>query len=174
MNLDIPAVIRLGGNTEDRAVEILQASSKGLPANVEGFKKTDPPAKIAARFAALVAEHQNYRQGADTAGHHLRTWTPRAPRRPSFVGQPSATSFPVKAGRVWLDPAAWSANSAAIISRSNGLLRDDNGRPALAATPEAFLAKDSDMIACEVDCRRDGIEGVFVELDIPGLGREAR
>ena len=25
------------------------------------------------------------------------------------------------------------------------------------------------MIACEVDCRRDGIDGVFVELDIPGL-----
>ena len=25
------------------------------------------------------------------------------------------------------------------------------------------------MIACEVECRRDGIDGVFVVLDIPGL-----
>ncbi len=25
------------------------------------------------------------------------------------------------------------------------------------------------MIACEVECRRDGIEGVFIELDIAGL-----
>jgi hypothetical protein len=26
------------------------------------------------------------------------------------------------------------------------------------------------MIACEVECRRDGVEGLFVELDTPGLG----
>src|SRR5204863_1125018 len=32
LELSIPAVIRLGGNTEDRAVEILQSACKGLPA----------------------------------------------------------------------------------------------------------------------------------------------
>jgi hypothetical protein len=69
---------------------------------------------------------------------------------------------------VWLDSAAWAKNAPAIMARSNGLLKDDSGRPALTVTPEAFLAKDSDMIACEVECRRDGVEGVFVELDIPG------
>ena len=36
-------------------------------------------------------------------------------------------------------------------------------------TPESFLSKAPDMIAREVECRRDGIEGVFVVLEIPGL-----
>ncbi len=170
LELNIPAVIRLGGNTEDRAVDILQSACKHLSAKVEGYKKTDPPAKIAARFAALVAEHQSRDgQELERAKGQPRSWTPRPPRRPNFVSSPKSLSFPVKAGRVWLDSAAWAKNAPAIMARSNGLLKDDSGRPALTVTPEAFLAKDSDMIACEVECRRDGVEGVFVELDIPGL-----
>ncbi len=157
MNLDIPAVIRLGGNTEDRAVEILQSIGKDVPAKVEGYKKTDPPAKIAARFAVLVSE----------AGG--KAWKPREPRRPVFVGAKSSVSFPVKLGRVWIDPAAWKTSGAAIVSRANGFLRDDGGKPALTVTPEEFLAKDSEMIACEVECRRDGVEGIFVELDMPSV-----
>src|SRR5262249_20160150 len=149
-------VIRLGGNTEDRAVEILHSACRGLPAKVEGYKKTDAPAKIAARFAVLVAEAR-------------QAWKPRAPRRPGFVGGTRASSFPVKGGRIWFDRGAWKANAGGIVSRSSGLLKDDAGTPALTVTPEAFLAKDSEMIACEVECRRDGIEGVFVELEVPGL-----
>jgi len=160
LNLDIPAVIRLGGNTEDRAVEILQSACKGLPAPIEGYKKTDPPAKIAARFAELVIQRRD-RQGA--------SWTPRPPRRPAFVGTPSAVSLPLKGGRVWIDPAAWKSHVAAIVARSNGVLSDSAGRPALAVSAEEFQSRDSDMIACEVECRRDGIEGVFTELDLPAL-----
>jgi hypothetical protein len=154
----------LGGNTEDRAVEILQGGCKGLPAKVEGYKKTDPPAKIAARFAEIVEEHRRSRPGA--------VWTPRGPKRPAYAGGASP-AFPVKGGRVWIDPVAWKNSGAAIISRSVGLLRDESGRPGLAVTPAEFAAKDSEMIACEVDCRRDGIGGpdgaVFVDVEIPGL-----
>lgn len=157
MDLDIPAVIRLGGNTEDRAVDILQSGCQGLPARVEGYRKTDPPAQIAARFAALVADAK----GA--------IWKPRPPRRPAFLGEPGARSFSLKGGKVWIDLGAWRKHAAAIVARSNGLLKDDAGGPAIAVAPDAFLAKDSDMIACEVECRRDGIDGLFVELDIPGL-----
>src|SRR5262249_14321970 len=135
---------------------------KDLPAKVEGYKKTDPPAKIAARFAALVADSPSRREAAGG-------WVPRAPHRPVFVGSPSAISFPLKGGRVWLHPAHWTHNAAAIISRSNGLLKDDNGRAVLTLKPDEFATKDSDMIACEVECRRDGVDGPFVELEIPGL-----
>jgi succinyl-CoA synthetase beta subunit len=164
LELDIPAVIRLGGNGEDRAVDILQGACRaaGLPATVEGYKKTDPPAKIAARFAELVRDH--------TSPERERgVWRTRPPRRPGFVGLTSAISFAVKGGRVWIDPAAWKSHAPAIIARANGLLRDDAGKPALTVKPEEFLAKDSDMIACEIECRRDGIEGVFVHLAVPGL-----
>ena len=47
LDLDIPAVIRLGGNTEDRAVDILRRMSELLRAPVEGYRKTDAPAMIA-------------------------------------------------------------------------------------------------------------------------------
>lgn len=160
LELSIPAVIRLGGNAEDRAVEILQGGCAGLGARVEVYKKTDPPAKIAARFAALVAE----RRGGEA-------WRPRLPRKPVFVGAKGAFSFDVKGGRVWIDPAAWRERGAAIIARANGLLRDEGGRPTIAVTAQEFLAKDSDMIVCEVECRRDGIDGVFVALEIPGLDK---
>src|SRR6266700_2354376 len=95
LDLDIPAVIRLGGNTEDRAVDMLQRMSKQLRASVEGYRKSDAPATIAERFAKLVA------------GGGGTRWKPRAPRVPKFVKEPSARSFPVKGGRVWIDNTKW-------------------------------------------------------------------
>src|SRR5262249_14551066 len=102
VDLDIPAVIRLGGNTEDRAVEILQSACNGLPATVEGKKKTDPPAKIAARFAELVAASK------------APSWKPRKSQRVA----PRGLSWPIRGGKVWIDPAAWKNNASAIIARS--------------------------------------------------------
>jgi hypothetical protein len=75
----------------------------------------------------------------------------------------------VKNGDVWIDAAAWKLHAPAFISRSSGLLRDDGGRPALTVKPEELMTKDSEMIACEVECRRDGIDGFFVHLPIAGL-----
>ncbi len=165
LDLDIPAVIRLGGNTEDRAVAILHAAAKGLRARVEGYRKTDTPSFIAARFAELVREGRERRSDGATEG----LWKPRAPRRPSFVGTAGAVSFPIVGGTLWIDGAAWREHAPAIIAQSSGLLRDDGGRPALAVTPEELVKKDSELIGCEVECRTMGVEGVFVELDIPGL-----
>jgi succinyl-CoA synthetase beta subunit len=157
LELDIPAVVRLGGNTEDRAVAILEGACKGLPAKVEGYRKTDTPTKIAARFAELVAEAK-------------KVWKPRPPRKPAFVGSPGAVSFPVKGGRVWIDTEKWKQSGPAIIARANGNLRDAAGKPEPTVTSDALLAKDSDFIACEVECRMAGVEGIFVELEVPGLG----
>src|SRR5436189_4763826 len=54
LDLDIPAVIRLGGNMEDRAVDILHRMSKLLRAPIECYRKSDKPAFIAARFVKLI------------------------------------------------------------------------------------------------------------------------
>lgn len=157
--LSIPAVIRLGGNSEDRAVEILESGCRGLPARVEGYKKSDPPAKIAARFGALVSEHG--KEKPESA-----VWTPRTPRRPQFVGAAGSFALPLASGRVHIDAVAWRRHAGAIVARANGLLRDEGGRPVITLSEKEFAAKDSDMIACEVECRRDGVEGFFVELDM--------
>src|SRR2546423_1158026 len=114
LDLDIPAVIRLGGNTEDRAVEILQRMSKLLRAPVEAYRKTDTPAFIAERFAKLV--------GSSKAGK----WKPRPKRMPEFVGGSSAKAFPVKDGRVWIDIARWRDIREFIELQSGGLIVDRN------------------------------------------------
>jgi len=88
-------VIRLGGNTEDRAVEILHRMSKVLRAPVEGYRKTDTPAFIAARFAELVT---------DAGG---KKWKPRSPRMPKFVKDPSATKLAVKMAVPGSTPRVW-------------------------------------------------------------------
>lgn len=157
LDLDIPAVIRLGGNTEDRAVNILRRMSALLRAPVEGYRKMDAPAMIAARFAELVA----------TAGG--AKWKPRKPRVPNFVKDPSAMMLPVKNGRVWIDTAQWPQIHRAVETHSGGLIVDHAGAPAAALASEEFANKDSELLACDVECRLAGVEGFYLQLDIPGL-----
>ncbi len=157
LDLDIPAVIRLGGNTEDRAVDILRRMSKLLRAPIEGYRKTDAPAMIAERFAELVA------------GAGGTKWKPRAPRVPQFVKDASATMLPVKSGRVWIDTAKWPQIRRAVETHSGGLIADCNGTPATALASDEFANKDSELLGCDVECRLAGIEGFCLELDIPGL-----
>jgi succinyl-CoA synthetase beta subunit len=157
LGLNIPAVIRLGGNTEDRAVDILGRMSKLLPAPVKGYRKTDTPATIAARFAELVASGSGAK------------WIPRQPRAPKFMKDPSATKLPVKNGRVWIDTAQWLQIRAAVETHSGGLIVDRKGTPAPALPGVEFTTKDSELLACDVECRLAGIEGFYLELDIPGL-----
>jgi succinyl-CoA synthetase beta subunit len=159
LDLDIPAVIRLGGNTEDRAVDILHRMSKLLRAPIEGYRKSDAPAFIAARFAELVA------------GAGSPKWKPRAPRVPKFVKNPAAKMIPVKNSRVWIDPAQWPEIRASVETHSGGLIVDRPAAagPAPAVPSEEFATKDSELLACDVECRLAGIEGFYLELDIPGL-----
>jgi succinyl-CoA synthetase beta subunit len=157
LDLDIPAVIRLGGNTEDRAVDILQRMSNLLRASVEGYRKTDTPAFIAERFAKLVAAANGAK------------WKPRTPRVPKFVKDPSATMLPVKSGRVWIDSTKWPQIRSAVETHSAGLIIDRDGAPAGALPNEEFATKDSELLACDVECRLAGVEGFHLELDIPGL-----
>ena len=157
VDLNIPAVIRLGGNTEDRAVDILHRMSKLLRAPVEGYRKTDTPAMIAKRFAELVA-------GAKDA-----KWKPRHACVPKFIKDSSATVFPVKNGRVWIDTAKWPRLRSAVETHSGGLIVDREGSPALSLPEEEFASKDSELLACDVECRLAGVEGFYLGLDIPGL-----
>jgi succinyl-CoA synthetase beta subunit len=157
LDLDIPAVIRLGGNTEDRAVEILQRMSKLLRAPIEGYRKTDPPAFIAERFAKLVAESNGTK------------WKPRPQRMPEFVKSSSAKAFPVKGGRVWIDLARWRDIQSFIETQSGGIIVDRNDAPFITLPAEEFANKDSELLACSVESRLNGIEGFYLELEVPGL-----
>jgi len=157
LELNIPAVIRLGGNTEDRAVNILQRMARLLGASIEGYRKTDAPATIAEHFAELVA------------GGKGTKWKPRAPRKPDFMKSPAATMIQVKGGRVWMDGSKWSQIRRAIETHSAGLIIDRGDAPTPSLPNEEFATKDSELLACDVECRLAGVEGFYLELDIPGL-----
>jgi succinyl-CoA synthetase beta subunit len=162
LDLDFPVVIRLGGNTEDRAVDILHRISKRLRAPVEGYRKTDAPAAIAARFGELVGNAGGAK------------WKPRNPRIPKFIKDSSAIAFPVKNGGVWIETVQWPQIRNAVEMHSGGLIVDDKGVPTHSLPDEEFATKDSELLACDVECRLAGIEGFYLELDIPGLNELIR
>jgi len=162
LNLDIPAVIRLGGNSEDRAVDILTSVCNALPASVEGYKKDDSPSKCAERFADLVLNAQG------------KVWKPRPRSFSAFVGK--SYSFPIQGGkgRVWIDHASCDPTASDfIVQNSSWLLKADAyGKPVLAVTEAEVSNKDSEMIMLELECRRKWGAGnplVFVDLPIEGI-----
>lgn len=157
LDLNIPAVIRLGGNTEDRAVDILQRMAKLLGVSIEGYRKTDAPATIAARFAELVTAEKGTK------------WKPRVSRRPEFAHDSSVTTIPVKGGRVLIDNSNWPQIRRAIETHSGGLIVDRAGVPAASLPNEEFATKDSELLACDVECRLTEVDGFYLELEIPGL-----
>ncbi|MGI9015237.1 MAG: ATP-grasp domain-containing protein [Phycisphaerales bacterium] len=162
LNLNIPAVIRLGGNSEDRAVAILEDACSALPAKVRGFRKDDTPQYCAEQFAKLVQDAGRGRRGAGVT--HRR-------RIPSFISSAHAHSFSINGGSVWIDHANCdAATTKTVLEHSFGLLKkNEQGKPVLAVSAEEAQSKDSELIACEIECLRAGKPVVFVGLQIEGL-----
>ncbi|MHC5001957.1 MAG: ATP-grasp domain-containing protein [Planctomycetota bacterium] len=159
--LTIPAVIRLGGNSEDRAVAILHDVCGDLPGSVEGYRKDDTPAACAERFAELVAASR------------VVAATPLAGARsvPDFVGAADGYRFEIDGGTCWIDHGRCDeATTAVVLEHAAGLLRtDERGRPVLAVEEADVRGKDSELVGLEIECRRAGRPVVFVDLEIPGL-----
>ncbi|MDY0020391.1 MAG: acetate--CoA ligase family protein [Anaerolineae bacterium] len=158
--LAVPAVIRLGGNAEDKAVEILEQVNGRIPARVEGYKKDDSPDFCAQRLRALI-EESSQEQPPAAAGY-----TRPEPRRPYRFET-------ISGGTVILDHAVCATcTSKACIEACAGriLSLDVTGAPVLAITPEeAKKGGCVECLACEVDCLLYGAGGGYVSLPIPGL-----
>ncbi|MFQ5491759.1 MAG: ATP-grasp domain-containing protein [Phycisphaerae bacterium] len=154
MNLNVPAVIRLGGNSEDRAVQILTDYCKDLPAKVEGYKKDDAPNFCAQRLRTLVDESRGLKPAA----------------REAYVPPPGAVTFDITGGKVYLDvDRCDTATNAVLLEHSQGIFKIENNKPTLALSPQELANKDSELIACEVECRGQAQDVLYVDLAIPGL-----
>jgi succinyl-CoA synthetase beta subunit len=162
MGMNLPCVVRLGGNAEDRAVEILEDACSELPAAIEGYRKDDTPAFCAARFTTLMEASEP--RSSDELSRSIPDW----------VGG-EATELLIDGGRVWIDTASCDAGLTARLAEwSSGLLKDDgDGRPVLAVSKDDAARADSEFIACEIECLRAGRPVVFVDLPIPGLDGSA-
>ena len=156
-NLSIPAVIRLGGNQEDLAVEILEKYTRDLPAPVEGYKKDDPADFCAQRLRKLVDEFS----------------PPAAPPLPRKRPEPKEPyEFKTLTGSVIFDHALcdFCESKACISACGPQILKLEDGRPVLAISEEdAAKGKCTECLACELECEFYGKKAAYVNLPIPGL-----
>ena len=103
------------------------------------------------------------------AGTRGAKWKPRPQRMPDFVHTSSAKPFPVKGGRVWIDTARWPEIRGFVETQSGGLIVDRGNAPFVTVPEEEFATKDSELLACSVESRLNGVEGFYLELEVPGL-----
>lgn len=155
MRLNVPAVIRLGGNSEDRAVDILRRACAHLPAPVEGYRKDDTPAFCAQRFRELVERHP--------APKEAMRW-----QKPALAK--GAYQFPIAGGQVYIDHAKCDEQTSAVLLEfGKGIFKLEGGKPVLAIEVKEVAGKNSELIACEVECRARGRDAMYVDLPIEGL-----
>jgi succinyl-CoA synthetase beta subunit len=152
--IDIPAVVRLGGNSEDKAVEILTTQTVDLPAPVEGYRKTDTPEFCVARLKEL-----------------LRKPTEKKPRP---APEPFKVDYEFKSptGTVRFDYDKCRACESKVCVQEciPKILKLENGLPQLAVSrEEAARNKCIECLCCELECIFHGKRGCRIELPIPGL-----
>ena len=160
-NLSIPAVIRLGGNQEDRAIRILTEYTKDLPAPVEGYKKDDTADFCAERIKTLIEE----RKATATKREMI------VPSVPVFEAKDPYT-FDTPTGQVVLDHARCRECKTKICVETcvPQILREEDGVVVLNISREdAKAGKCTECLACEVECRVGGYDGGRVILPIPEL-----
>ncbi|MBN1285810.1 MAG: acetate--CoA ligase family protein [Anaerolineae bacterium] len=156
--LAVPAVIRLGGNAEDLAVEILHRARGAFPAPIEGYKKDDSPDFCAGRLQTLVEE-----------------WTPPAavpPGRAKPVAAEPYTFGTVTGGTVTLDHARCRAceSKVCIETCAPKILSLEGDVPVLnIPREEAKKGGCVECLACEIECYFRGNKGGYVDLPIAGL-----
>ncbi|MBD3298446.1 MAG: succinyl-CoA synthetase subunit beta [candidate division Zixibacteria bacterium] len=160
-NLSIPAVIRLGGNQEDRAVHILTEYTKDLPVPVEGYKKDDTADFCAERMHALIE---------DNKGRSGKREMP-VPAAPEFDAKDPYT-FDTPTGTIVYDHALCRDCKTKICIETcvPQILREENDVVVLnISRDEAKAGKCTECLACEVECRVGGNAGGRVILPVPGL-----
>ena len=156
--LTVPAVIRLGGNAEERAIKILEKVNGEIPAPVEGYGKNDTPEFCAERLDKLI---QEFTPPSKPIKGSKRT----KPKKPYSFDT-------VTGGKVILDhDACHKCESKVCVDTCvPGILVLEEGVPVLNITPEeAQKGGCIECLACEVECYFEGNKGGQVVLPIPGL-----
>ncbi|MBN2502918.1 MAG: acetate--CoA ligase family protein [Anaerolineales bacterium] len=156
--LTVPAVIRLGGNAEERAIAILERAAAEIPAPLEAYGKDDSPEFCAVRLDKM-----------------LRQFEPPAKKSaPMNWPQPEKPySFDtVSGGTVTFDHALCAKCESKICIETcvPGILELEDGLPILnISREEAQKGRCIECLACEVECYFEGKRGGRIVLPIPGL-----
>jgi len=164
MNLSIPAVIRLGGNQEEKAIEILGKYCSDLPAKLEAYGKDDSAIFCAGRLRALVDE------GAIKTDVKVKPIS-----NPDTPSQPY--SFDSMTGKLTFDHAKCIKCQTkpcidACIQKILSAKQTDAGTVVeLNITrDDAKKGKCTECLACEIECWDKALNAIKIELPIEGLG----
>jgi len=155
--LNVPAVLRVGGNAEDQAKAILLRANGAFPAPVEAYGRDDSPDFCVDRLQTLVA-----------------SYTPIAnpPPRPPFEPQEPYSFATITGGTVTYDHAVCRtcASKACVRTCVPQILSIVNDVPVLNISPEqAKKGGCTECLACEVECHFLGDRGGRIFLPIAGL-----
>jgi succinyl-CoA synthetase beta subunit len=157
--LKVPAVIRLGGNAEEKAIQILTDYTRDLPVPVEAYGKDDTPDFCAERLEKLVEAAPPVRDDARVA------WSKKEATKPYRFASPTGT--------IQFDHELCARCESKICIKEcvPQILKEDlHGLPVLNITPEeAKKGKCTECLACEVECFFGGNKGGYIELPIAGL-----
>lgn len=160
--IEIPAVIRLGGNFEEKAIEILDSCLKDIPGAVEGYGRDDAPEFCAARMEKLIEKNQ------------FRPHSVRPLSEPDLSGH--GFSFETLTGSVHINQSecAGCTTKGCVEACHAGILKLEKGLPVLACSEsDAKKGKCTECLACEIFCTFHERNALFIRLPIPGL-REYR
>ncbi|NIM92612.1 MAG: succinyl-CoA synthetase subunit beta [Anaerolineales bacterium] len=156
--LTVPAVIRLGGNAEERAIAILDRAADFIPAPVEGYGKDDTPDFCAERLDFLIKEGQEGKESITT--------------RSQLPATDAYTFKTVTDGTVILDHNACRACESKICIETcvPKILSLEDDVPVINIPLEkAEKGGCIECLACDIECFFEGNRGGFVILPIPGL-----
>jgi succinyl-CoA synthetase beta subunit len=157
---NVPMVIRLGGNQEEKAMQIIAEGGKYLGSPIKAFGKDDSAERCAARLTKMI-------QAEDTL-------PPRAGKPPT-QGRPGPRkpyTFKSVTGEITFDHSVCAdcESKVCITECVPQILKEEGGLPVLAITrEEAARGKCTECLACEIECVLRGKGGGFISLPIEGL-----
>jgi hypothetical protein len=149
----------LGGNAEDKAVEILEQVNGHVPAPVKGYRKDDSPDYCAQQLRKLVGDYSSPAQ------------LPAARTKP-LTKQPY-TFDTVTGGTATYDHAVCAACESKVCVKEcvpQILKLNEAGCPVLdIPAEEAKKGRCIECLACDIACYFEGAGGGYVDLPTPGL-----
>jgi len=158
VGLTIPAVIRLGGNKEEVAIEILTKLLADIGVAVETYGKDNSAVFCAERLRALI----------DAGGGH-----PKGPEPISNLEPPQEPyTFKTLTGRLTIDHAKCvKCKLKPCVSACHpNILEIKDGKSVLNITPEeAAKGRCTECLACEIACWSESLKAININLPIPGL-----
>ena len=159
-NLSLPAVIRIGGNAEEEAIEILTTFTRQLPGEVQAYGRDTSALYCAQRLKAMVDK-----------------WDIRQPAQIQFEikkAPAEAYRFDTLTGCISIDHGRCSdcIEKPCVESCDARILKFEAGKPVLSISQaEAQKGRCTECLACELACKFHGNQAIFIDLPIPGLDR---